>query len=43
MQVVERLDMREVLLEDKLRIQALREQKRSAKAIVVDYHVWTPC
>jgi len=30
--------MRKVSLEDKLRIQTLREQKHGAKAIVVDYH-----
>jgi len=33
-------NLRKVLLEDKLRIQTLREQKRGVKAIVVDYGVW---
>jgi len=32
--------MREVQLKDKLRIQTLQEQKRGARALVVDYHVW---
>jgi len=33
-------NIRSVSLEDKLRIQTLREQKRGAKAAVVDDHVW---
>jgi len=35
--------MRKVALEDKLQIQTLREQKRGAKAIVVDYHMLEAC
>jgi len=34
--------MRKVSLEDRFQIQTLQKQKRGAKAIVVDCHVWGP-